>query len=44
MKFKGDPPVSLILELKGWMLENTKRFDVIPLTNNKHEITWVGVV
>jgi 23S rRNA (cytidine2498-2'-O)-methyltransferase len=44
MKFKGEPPVSLIHDLKGWMFNNTAKFDVIPLTNNKHEITWVGTV
>lgn len=44
MKFKGEPPVSMIHELKGWMTNNTKAFDVIPLTNNKNEITWVGAV
>lgn len=44
MKFKGEPPVGMIHELKGWMVENTKAFDVMPLTNNKNEITWVGAV
>ena len=42
MKFKGEPAVSTVMELKEWMSTHTEWFDVAPLTNNKNEVTWVG--